>query len=145
MIAAYLRVSTEKQTLANQQNEIARFAESRNLHSRASNEARRHADRYRTVTAEPHPDRYHGNSGRPIEKRGTTVQHERPLRFRRHYKQQSFMLRIRSGRRNRAQPYLHAHTRSAGSAKDAGSSARTTERQLRKTATTRRLPHGNRR
>lgn len=32
MIAAYLRVSTEKQTLANQQNEIARFAESRNLH-----------------------------------------------------------------------------------------------------------------
>lgn len=32
MIVAYLRVSTEKQTLENQRNEIARFAESRNLH-----------------------------------------------------------------------------------------------------------------
>lgn len=31
MIAAYLRVSTGKQTLANQQNEIAKFTESRNL------------------------------------------------------------------------------------------------------------------
>lgn len=32
MTVAYLRVSTEKQTLENQRNEIARFAESRNLH-----------------------------------------------------------------------------------------------------------------
>lgn len=32
MIVAYLRVSTEKQTLANQQNEISKFADSRNLH-----------------------------------------------------------------------------------------------------------------
>lgn len=32
MVAAYLRVSTEKQTLANQQNEITQFAQSRNLH-----------------------------------------------------------------------------------------------------------------
>ncbi len=31
MIIAYLRVSTEKQTLANQQNEIKRFAESRHM------------------------------------------------------------------------------------------------------------------
>lgn len=32
MVAAYLRVSTEKQTLENQRNEIIRFAESRNMH-----------------------------------------------------------------------------------------------------------------
>ena len=32
MIVVYLRVSTEKQTLANQQNEISKFADSRNLH-----------------------------------------------------------------------------------------------------------------
>lgn len=32
MTVAYLRVSTEKQTLENQRNEIARFAEGRNLH-----------------------------------------------------------------------------------------------------------------
>lgn len=32
MIVTYLRVSTEKQTLANQQNEISKFADSRNLH-----------------------------------------------------------------------------------------------------------------
>ena len=32
MIVACLRVSTEKQTLANQQNEISKFADSRNLH-----------------------------------------------------------------------------------------------------------------
>ena len=32
MIVAYLRVSTEKQTLANQQNEISKFADSRSLH-----------------------------------------------------------------------------------------------------------------
>lgn len=31
MIAAYLRVSTGKQTLANQQNEISKFSESSNL------------------------------------------------------------------------------------------------------------------
>ena len=31
MVIAYLRVSTEKQTLANQQNEIAKFTDSRNL------------------------------------------------------------------------------------------------------------------
>ena len=32
MVVAYLRVSTEKQTLENQQNEIIRFSEKRNLH-----------------------------------------------------------------------------------------------------------------
>jgi len=32
MVVAYLRVSTEKQTLANQQNEISKFTDSRNLH-----------------------------------------------------------------------------------------------------------------
>lgn len=32
MVVAYLRVSTEKQTLANQQNEIAKYTDSRNLH-----------------------------------------------------------------------------------------------------------------
>ena len=31
MVVAYLRVSTEKQTLANQQNEITKFTDSRNL------------------------------------------------------------------------------------------------------------------
>ena len=31
MVVAYSRVSTEKQTLANQQNEITKFSDSRNL------------------------------------------------------------------------------------------------------------------
>lgn len=32
MVIAYLRVSTEKQTLANQQNEISKFTDSHHLH-----------------------------------------------------------------------------------------------------------------
>lgn len=66
MITGYLRVSTSKQNLANQQDEIRRFAESRQLTidnwvtEVAS--GKKH-ERDRNFAIEPHTDRRDGHHG----------------------------------------------------------------------------------
>ena len=85
MIIGYLRVSTGKQNPANQQDEIRRFADSRNLSvsqwvteiasgkkkgvrpqirgTDTAHETWRHADCHGNITPKPHADGPHGHHG----------------------------------------------------------------------------------
>ena len=138
MIVAYLRVSTGKQNLANQQDEIRRFAESRELVitnwvtevvSGKAKEKDRKLGRLlkrmkrgdtlivteisrlsRTLTD------IMGNHGQMPQARNQPVHHQGEVLLRRHDQQQGALLRVRARGRNRAQPDLHAYPRGAGAA-----------------------------
>ena len=152
MIVAYLRVSTGKQLLENQKNEISAFAQNRNMvidqwvteiasGCKQRNDRklgtllrrmkkRRFTDRYGTVSVESYADRHHDHHGNIVAKRCGPVQHKRTLQFRQLAQQQGTLLRFRACCRNRTQFDLHAHPRSACLASGTRCQARTKKKAV---------------
>ena len=113
MIIGYLRVSTEKQHPANQQDEIRRFAESKQLivnhwvtevasgkkseRDRKLGVLLRHTDRHGNFASEPDAHGYHGDYGQMSGKGNKSLYDQGRLLVRQHDQQQSSVFRFRTG------------------------------------------------